>query len=81
MQIAGAEQVGSKNKGTVEYTQEQGILIGVVALDFLGKTIDLLSNLFTSDVGLKRKTLISYFFYLFTELSRKVNEKCLHNSP
>ena len=71
MQVARAEQVGSKDEGTVEYTQEQGILIGIVTLDFLGKAMHLLGNFFTSDVRLKRQALISYFFHLFTELKYK----------
>ena len=71
MQVARAEQVGSKDEGTVEYTQEQWILIGIVTLDFLGKAMHLLGNFFTSDVRLKRQALISYFFHLFTELKHK----------
>ena len=71
MQVARAEKVGGKDKRTVKDTQEQGILVGVVTLDFLGKAMYLLGNLFTSDVGLKRQALIGYFFHLLKELKHK----------
>jgi hypothetical protein len=63
MEVARPEQVGSKNESAVKDTQEQRILVGIVTLDFLGKPVNLLGNLFTSDIRLKRQALISYFFH------------------